>query len=275
MCLIIVTTPQTKFSKADLSDYARSNSDGFGAMWHENGKIQIVRTLDMGDVPAITRSLEGKEAALHWRMATHGNVSEANTHPFVVNDSLAMMHNGVLSCQPKLGDPRSDTAIFAQDIMPKFLAPAKRSHVLPEDIKPLDKWIGLSNRLVFLDGHGKITIVGEGKGIRHKGAWYSNEYAWSAPRSRMWRDVQPHKGQRKVTRADAWLDGESMTECILIDDVSPRDERAVDAFKRDVIGGSYRNMTYADTAELVDWYCAKADAPATLAVLLWNVVREG
>lgn len=282
MCLMIVTSPETELTASDIEDYNAHNPNGFGAMWYENGTIQTERTLNLDMVGPMVRYLKGKEAALHWRFATHGTVSMSNTHPFVINPHLAMMHNGILPCESD--GHESDTAVFAKKVLPNYLNGSVR--IDESDVKPLNDWIGSGNRLVFLDDEGLFTIVGVEKGMKHKGAWYSNEYAWTVPgRSRFVSKYGDPRdwGEFDTTQWDeppvfprgVGSSTDDSSEIIVVDEVSPRDSRSVEMFRKDITDMELLSKDFSDLSELVEWYCGRADDPPTLAVLLWNVVREG
>lgn len=69
---------------------------------------------------AIRAEYPDSYAIWHSRIATHGVKNESNCHPFRVGgDKLTYLaHNGVLSvCQDK-DDKRSDTRVFAEEVLP-------------------------------------------------------------------------------------------------------------------------------------------------------------
>jgi predicted glutamine amidotransferase len=116
---------------------------------------------------------------LHYRISTSGFKGEHNLHPFLVNDKLGFVHNGVIS---GLGNKDfSDTYEF-NDMLKKF----KHDFLKCEMTRYLiSKHIGYS-KLVFLDINDKYTIINEEDGHWKNDNWYSNtsyesynDYVWA------------------------------------------------------------------------------------------------
>lgn len=181
MCLLMWKPAEVTLTRRDVFDYVENNPDGFGILWRDD--TNTIRSYKMmGSKKQVWKAYQryaaGKACALHWRWNTAGVNSMDNTHPFEVIPGLWLMHNGVLSC--KSDAVHSDTWYFAHDVMRREL----QNH--PERIedetwlKAMKDVIGPGNRLLFWrDGQEEPSIVGESDGLWHKGAWYSNTYAWS------------------------------------------------------------------------------------------------
>lgn len=126
MCLLCVVPPNTIPSRDKLEAAALNNPHGFGfaIVVPEDNRIICERTMNADE--AINRFLElrGKYntgyAMWHARLATHGSMDVENCHPFKVgNNQTYLAHNGMLPLEdPK--DIRSDTRIFAEDILAKI-----------------------------------------------------------------------------------------------------------------------------------------------------------
>ena len=105
-----------------------AHKDGFGVMWREDKKVHIVKgVMKHPEIVALVNSIPKEvEAAFHFRMATHGAVTDENCHPFPLSrrtDALqttdgvfdsGLVHNGIIS---KFGfanktDTLSDTMNF-------------------------------------------------------------------------------------------------------------------------------------------------------------------
>jgi len=131
MCIIIykdygVSLPDDKVLKTCLE----THKNGFGAMWRVGNKVRIIKGLF--DLPTIKKVLSHipveSEAAFHFRLATHGNVSAGNCHPFPLtsrNDALtkivgdfdsALMHNGIIYNFGGKNDSLSDTMNFVKHV---------------------------------------------------------------------------------------------------------------------------------------------------------------
>lgn len=158
------------------------NSDGVGAMYRNKSGLKIAKVLPRTSHEATTfisqLPQDDRPLALHWRMRTHGDVDKANCHPYVVvPGKLAMMHNGVLATGNAADPTKSDTWHFIEDFLK---GPAAKYPGLvhePSFVSMLESHIG-SNRFVFMDDAGTMTVVNEGQGIKHGGMWFSNTYAW-------------------------------------------------------------------------------------------------
>jgi len=182
MCLIITQPAGLTLSRAHLRDVAARNGDGFGIMRAHKGALHVWRTV--GDIDEIiqlyTQHAAGRACVLHWRMATHGAVSLDNAHPFRLTPDIAVVHNGMLD----VGTPTrglSDTWHLAHHV----LAPIARDNpnaLFSGDMNAvLAGLIGSGNKLVFQHADGRTAVVNRAAGVEHRGAWYSNTYAWDAP----------------------------------------------------------------------------------------------
>lgn len=127
MCMLCVIPPNVIPSRTKLENSALNNPHGFGfaiVIPNEN-RIHVERTMNADT--SINRFLEmrGKYpegyAMWHARFATHGSTTVENCHPFQVgvgNNLTYLAHNGVLPIIEPKGDDRSDTRIFAEDLLP-------------------------------------------------------------------------------------------------------------------------------------------------------------
>ena len=123
MCVIIYKPAGTK-NPTDkvLQKCLESNKNGFGVMQREGDRILIKKGLF--DIKEITRLVnrvpKSAEAAYHFRLATHGNISAANCHPFPIsrfNEALrqtegvfdsGLVHNGVIHDFTRSGIKQND-----------------------------------------------------------------------------------------------------------------------------------------------------------------------
>lgn len=193
MCLIIHQKTGDRLTRDEVADIYHRNRDGFGVMWIENDTVKTWKALPASadDAWIAYEWIAGHEAILHWRMCTHGVVSHDNAHPHVVHDGkVALVHNGVFSQFGR--DPvKSDTVEFVETIRP-FIT----SHdvlIQPDVLQYLEQAVTGSS-VVFGTPQG-FTRIGR-QGVTIDGRWYSNTYAWSAPRH-----LTPHTYGR--TRASA------------------------------------------------------------------------
>ena len=69
------------------------------AVLEDDGSLEMCRTV--GKVAQLeekldARPLHGKLGVAHTRWATHGGVTEANAHPHLSGDRVAVIHNGII-----------------------------------------------------------------------------------------------------------------------------------------------------------------------------------
>lgn len=129
MCMLCVIPPNTIPSREKLENSALNNPHGFGfaIVVPDEGRIIVERTMSADEsinrfLELRTKYMEGY-AVWHARIATSGNVDITNCHPFVVPDEqypnmTYVAHNGMLDVHEEVGEPRSDTRIFAEDLIP-------------------------------------------------------------------------------------------------------------------------------------------------------------
>lgn len=182
MCLLISQPQDVTLEEDALRDFYDHNKDGFGAVYLDGDKVEVLKVL--GDVDHVVdmynKHLAGKKAVIHFRMKTHGDIDENNVHPYVViKDKLWMSHNGVLRCSNPADNSMSDT----WHIIKYFLNPILRQR--PEFLNDnhwqtmLGSMIGDSNKFAFMDSDGEVTIINKSAGVEHFGCWLSNTYAWT------------------------------------------------------------------------------------------------
>jgi len=181
MCLLMVAKPNAMPSDDALVCACANNPDGFGYAVHTGKTIITGRGMNHNDV--IDRFLTTREkhmngwAMFHARMTTHGETVKENCHPFRVGGSpeTILAHNGILSnVKIPAGDKRSDTRVFAEDLLPA------RLNILDhkKKFKKLEKWAGGSKVAVFTTDrrlNKAVYIINEKLGSwDDDGLWWSN-----------------------------------------------------------------------------------------------------
>lgn len=129
MCMLCVIPPNVIPSKDKLENSALNNPHGFGFAIVVPKEKRIISERTMNADESIKRFLELRSeymdgyAMWHARYATHGTMTIDNCHPFKLGgkDNLTYIaHNGVLPTVEAKGEKRSDTRIFAEDILPSM-----------------------------------------------------------------------------------------------------------------------------------------------------------
>ena len=178
MC-IVVYKPKGLTAKKDIYEECfRSNKDGAGFIVREKtGEMKIQKGyFSFEEFWDAFQPHQHKQAIIHFRIKTHGNLDQENCHPFWVKEgSLAFAHNGVIGNETTSSDiTKSDTWHFNKNVLqhlhenygPKFIED-------PIMGKLISEYIGYS-KLAFMREDGKAWIFNKGMGVTDKGIWYSN-----------------------------------------------------------------------------------------------------
>lgn len=193
MCLLCVFPPNVTPTREQLKNASFQNPHGFGYAFMTDDRILTGRGMDADEV--IDRFMRLREgfpnayAMFHARFTTHGSTTKANCHPFRVGGSpdIVLGHNGILPVDVPKGDDRSDTRLFADDILPDFLDWLDDDNGFAE----LEDWAGSSKVAIFsLDPRleHNVYILNEQLGHWDNGAWWSNHAYKSKPyeRTSLW-----------------------------------------------------------------------------------------
>lgn len=179
MCIICYSPADTMPTEQDLLNSNSNNPDGFGWAIRTPDGIITGKTMDSDE--AIDQFLElrsrhiGYDAVYHARITTHGVTALENNHPFIVGDERTILvHNGMLPITVARGDSRSDTRIFAENVLP-----ARGLGVLDKAKarRKLEKWM-YGSKMVIMSTRGDLKqdtyILNESDGIWDQGLWFSN-----------------------------------------------------------------------------------------------------
>lgn len=173
MCIAILNTKKAgRLPKQQIKNSWDNNDMGSGIMWNKDGKLNVFKSYDYEDYLDKYNEIRDDKSVgnivLHFRIATSGYNGEHNLHPFLVNDGLGFVHNGVIK---GLGNKSfSDTYEF-NDMLKKF-----KHNFLSCDMTKyfISEYIGYS-KLIFLDNKDNYTIINEELGKWSSGNWYSND----------------------------------------------------------------------------------------------------
>jgi len=173
MCIAILNKANgANLSRKTLRRCQAANPDGIGIAWTEDGTVKVKKSVKSLDVIFKTyqraRTFD-TDILLHFRLATHGQVSVANCHPFNIDSNTVVIHNGIIDGFGS--DDLSDTLHFTNHIL-RGLPEGWRDN---QAILDLLGWSIAWSKLVILSGDGKVTIVNEDDGLWQNGNWYSND----------------------------------------------------------------------------------------------------
>lgn len=189
MCLAVYKPSGTLPDWEAYAEGFRSNSHGAGFAVVDAGNLIIRKGFFTFDAfREAFRPFANMQAAVHFRLATHGNKDEDNCHPFVVADGLSLIHNGVLDIACNQDKSKSDTWHYAKLIL-QPMAKRDRDFFLRPDVRFLGESAIRGSKFVFLRADGQYGIWNEGSGHWHADCWWSNR---SYEQSRWWE--RPIKG---------------------------------------------------------------------------------
>ena len=182
MCVIALSPVGERVDKSTLADMWDTNPDGAGiAFIDETKTIRTYKTMDKDDfinvaTATIDKYHQSSPILLHCRIATHGSVCIANTHPFNVDNHTVMAHNGIIDCVED--DPKgqiSDTRMFINTWL-RYLRPTWLDD--PAMCEYVGDIIGWS-KLAFLTTNANLRksyyIINESDGDWIDGVWFSNK----------------------------------------------------------------------------------------------------
>lgn len=170
MCIAILNT-QKSLDKEQLENSWANNNQGAGLLYNHNGKLVVYKSYKkdkfIKEYYRVRKLITGK-IVLHFRIATSGHKEYVNLHPFLVNDSLGFVHNGIIS---GLGDKDYSDTYYFNELLKNF----KHDFLnCKSTLTLIESAIG-SSKLLFLDSYDNHYIVNEQMGHWSDGNWYSND----------------------------------------------------------------------------------------------------
>lgn len=171
-----VMPDMNRFKEASIQ-----NGDGFGFAILEKNRFVKAHSMNFNEIAnkfVDARDKHKGPAIFHFRWATHGSETVDNCHPFLLGDdpTSIMGHNGILPVKIPKDDKRSDTKVFAEDIMPAIGGITSLDDTKYFD--KMEKWAG-GNKLVFLthndDAKYAWYILNSHLGHWDKEMWWSNK----------------------------------------------------------------------------------------------------
>lgn len=184
MCMLTFLPEEVMPDEDALANGAAINSDGHGFAIVTGQRLLVER--DMTAEKLIERFTVARHAypegpaLFHSRMATAGDITVANCHPYRVgaDTGTVLAHNGILPSymQPAKRDKRSDTRIAAEDFLPSEpFGPLGTARARTR----MERWLTDHNKIVILTVNPRYRrhayVLNEHAGIWDNGVWYSND----------------------------------------------------------------------------------------------------
>jgi len=190
MCVICAGIGNEKPTHKELEQACKSNPDGFGwgAVVEHKGELRLLSGKSMqakeaiSDYEAVFREYGNHVQAhfFHARIATHGETSIRGCHGFMVEGSdkkSIIAHNGIMPLTLEKGDWRSDSRVFAEDVLPRFGGITGLCDQRVWDV--MDGFVeGSNSKVVILTLELEIPLLILGESLGHwqtEGLWWSNK----------------------------------------------------------------------------------------------------
>ena len=180
MCIIIVANKNKKIPNEHIKLASELNCDGFGISASVNNKLFVYKSISINSDDIIKlynsiRQVATGDIVLHFRLATHGDISDKLCHPFYVNKDLVMFHNGVIrdniSGYNEHNKNESDTKAFVNNVLKNFKKGFQNNETI---MNMISETVGEYNKLCFLNNTGNTTYTSSSKWVEYNGILYSN-----------------------------------------------------------------------------------------------------
>ena len=163
MCLLIANPDNQPIDLNVIETATESNPDGFGFAFVKDGEVKIHKPASCDPYKQLSLLKKyGWPQLIHWRYTTSGETCDKFAHPFRLNKTSALAHNGVLPIKIQKG--LSDTATLVKSLR-------KKPHKAVNRLKKLDY---KGNKFAVLNTRN-LHIVNEEAGEWRDGIWYSNK----------------------------------------------------------------------------------------------------
>lgn len=175
MCIAILNTPEGGLiSREVLQQCWDSNRDGAGFVFSMDGTLEVFKELKKFKRFYVAYELARvaypqANFIIHFRIKTHGLVNKDNCHPFVIDETCAFAHNGMVE---GFGvKEKSDTVDFMEKVLRKLPVGFLEMEGIRRLIRKSTGW----SKFVFLNSDNTYRIINEEGGKWDEKNWYSNE----------------------------------------------------------------------------------------------------
>lgn len=183
MCIAIAKKAGIKISEDILERCFHKNPDGAGFTVEINDKLTIFKGyFTFKSFMEAFEPYQEQKAMIHFRILTHGDLSEENCHPFEVTENIHFTHNGIITNVTAKGT-ESDTHVFNSQYLKDIVKNYGEKALFDPIIKNLiQKFIGYSKLVFFVKGEEDFLIYNEHLGnTSSDGVWFSNT-GWLEPK---------------------------------------------------------------------------------------------
>jgi hypothetical protein len=185
MCYLGVLGRRNLMDLDTLRNAFDHNSDGFGTMYAQGGKVITWKHKGpFEDFAAHWATLpDNRSVAVHFRFGTSGPSNADACHPFEVLNKerdgmdLWLMHNGVLDYRKFPGGKKnSDTMQYVARLRSMLVTnPLLIRNAAFRDL--LEEELGNPNKMVLLEGNGRWHYLNKHQGEEEGRIWHSNTYS--------------------------------------------------------------------------------------------------
>lgn len=179
MCLAIAKQKGVSIPEEHLQEGWNNNDHGAGfAYVNEEEQIVVQKFMTYAAFiesykEAIEKYGDTSDFLIHFRIASKGEKTIDNCHPFIIDRDRVIIHNGTMyNIYIDKEDKRSDTRVFAEDWLsqlPDNWEDNKIIHLMVED------FIGAGSKMCMLHRTKGLYIYNEEKGWWVDDVWYSNK----------------------------------------------------------------------------------------------------
>lgn len=178
MCVIVQVGAKKSIAKQVLENCYDNNPDGWGIMYALDGKLQTIKEVSNFDAfYTIWREVpRDAERAIHFRIKTHGEINDANCHPFMPTENIALMHNGIITTQ-MLDAKMSDTFNFTEYELKPVMS-GWEDCLEAEEFKTLIEDVTGYSKLLFMSNEGKTLRLRPNLWTERNGIVFSNSNSY-------------------------------------------------------------------------------------------------
>lgn len=175
MCIACVFPKGTTLTESEFESSWENNHDGGGYTYiDENGVMVTKKFLKYDDFINSWKVddqavREYSPRLLHFRATSRGAISVENCHPFSINPTVALIHNGTIAGIP-VDKEKSDTRLFSE-----MLAGLPDNFYTNQSVITLiDGFIGM-NKVALMTNYGEFVIFNKQTWVEDNNRIFSNQ----------------------------------------------------------------------------------------------------